>query len=326
MLAKWLEPHDQSRFNLSTLVHQILSCLRQTGGMKAAALHSALVTNGPFSEVSQAMFAEVLRSLAAHELIEQVPQGELVLAPNGERVTADRDFYAAFAASDEFTVRYDNQEIGKLSSSFIPPIGENLILAGRRWCVNDIFHDTKTVFVFPTKGGKAPLFAGSGGELHDCVVEEMRAVLSDNDEPAYLDAEAKILLEAAREIARRSGIVSPGFIVRADSIQWFPWVGSRGMQTLELHARCEKIVCKTDSLSITYKKVTLGQWRAHLQSIIENKRSPLHLAQRMAIKTFEKFDEALSDDLLDQANAHDRIAMNAAIQASMKALAASGDS
>lgn len=320
MLAKWLEPHDRDRLHLSTLVHQILSCLRQGGGMKALALHSALVANGAFSQVSQQIFTGVLRSLAAHGLIEQVPQGELILAPNGERITAGRDFYAAFSASEEFSVRCDNQEIGKLQTTLIPPIGENMILAGRRWRVNDIVNTAKTVFVSPTRSGKPPWFAGAGGELHNRIVQEMATVLADTDEPAYLDSEAQILLKASREFARRVGVLDPGFIVRTDSIQWFPWVGSKGLLTLELHARCNRIECGTDGLSITYRRINLQSWAAHLQSIVLNERTPLQLAQEITIKTFDKFDETLTDELLDQANAHDRIDPSTAVTAAVQAL------
>jgi ATP-dependent Lhr-like helicase len=42
MLEKWLEPFDQNRMHVSTLTHQILSHLKQTGGMPATDLFRAL--------------------------------------------------------------------------------------------------------------------------------------------------------------------------------------------------------------------------------------------------------------------------------------------
>ncbi|MHB1307030.1 MAG: hypothetical protein ACYC23_08120, partial [Limisphaerales bacterium] len=233
--------------------------------------------------------------------------GELILAPKGERITSDRDFYAAFASSEEFIIRHDGREIGKLQSSLIPPVGENLILGGRRWCVNDINATAKTVFVSPAKGGKAPVFRGAGGEIHNRVVEEMRAVLTDSDEPPYLDGAAQTLLKAAREMAGRAGVLSPGYIVREESVQWFPWLGTRGLLTLELHGRCDGISAETDLLSITYKKTNLDRWHRHLESIQGGRRNAFDLAQHMTVKTFEKFDEALVEDLLDEANARDRL-------------------
>ena len=252
MFAKWLEPHDGDRLDLSTLVHQILSCLRETGGMRVTTLFAMLVKDDAFRNVSEAMFRGVLRSLGARELIEQMPSGELILAPAGERITAERDFYAAFASSDEFIVRHDAHEIGKLVN--FPPVGENLILAGRRWVVVLIDSTAKTVWVQPTKGGKAPTFLEAGGEIHTRIFEEMAAILADVDEPPYLDNAAQTILKAARQTALRACVFAPSYIVRAESVQWFPWLGTRGLRTLKLHARCDGIAVERDVLSITYRK------------------------------------------------------------------------
>ncbi len=132
MFAKWLEPHETDRIEFSTLIHQMFSCLRETGGLPAEILFAILVRDGAFRKVSEAMFQAILHSLGGKGLIEQMPTGELILAPAGERITAERDFYAAFAASEEFAVRHEGREIGKLQSTQVPPIGENLILGGRR--------------------------------------------------------------------------------------------------------------------------------------------------------------------------------------------------
>jgi ATP-dependent Lhr-like helicase len=307
MLAKWLEPHDDNRLEFSTLVHQILSCLRETGGMPAAALFGVLVKDGAFRNVGEVMFRNVLRSLGGKQLIEQMPTGELILAPAGERITVERDFYAAFASSEEFVVRHDGREIGKLRSTLIPPVGENLILAGRRWRVDDIIALAKSVYVSPAKGGKAPVFHGQAGEIHTRVAEEMAATLADSDEPAFLNNDAKLLLKAARETALRSGLLARGYIVRAESIQWFPWLGTRGLLTLELHAACDSLEVIRDELSITYKKIETARLRKHLESIASGNRTALELAQRMGIKVFDKFDDTLMENLLDEANARDRL-------------------
>ena len=62
-----------------------------------------------------------------------------------------------------------------------------------------------------------------------------------------------------------------------------------------------------DELSITYKKTDPARWRAHLESISRGDRSALKLAQYMDVKTFDKFDETLAEELLDEANARDRL-------------------
>ena len=196
----------------------------------------------------------------------------------------------------------------------------DLILGGRRWCVDDINTVGKLVLVSPSKGGKTQTFRGAAGEIHNRVVKEMRAVLSDVDEMPYLDGSAQTLLKTARVMALRAGVLSPGFIVREESVQWFPWLGSRGLLTLELHARCDGLVPETDLLSITYKKASLDRWRHHLESIQRGDRTALDLAQHMVVKTFEKFDDALAEDLLDVANAHDRLDLATASSRAEQAL------
>ena len=148
----------------------------------------------------------------------------------------------------------------------------------------------------------------------------MRAVLAESDEPPYLDGTAQILLKAARTMAGRAGVLAPGCIVREESVQWYPWLGTRGLLTLELHARCDGISAETDLLSITYKKTNLSRWHGHLESIQSGRHNALDLAQHMAVKTFEKFDEILVEDLLDEANARDRLDLPAASAHAAQAL------
>lgn len=303
MLERWIEPHQQNQLHLSTLVHQILSCLRQSGGLRYEALYSRLVMNGAFTNVSSDMFEMVIIAMRKTDLIEQMPQGELILGLGGERVTSDRDFYAAFMAGEEFVVRHDGKEIGKLLNSLVPPVGDNLILGGRRWQVNDIDPIAKTIFVTPSRGGKPPYFRGTGGETHNRVMAEMKFVLSERDEPSYVDAAGLKLLEAARKIARIADIIPSGVIVRSSSIQWFPWIGTRALRALELCATCAEISAETDELSITYKNIDEATWKIHLEFITKTNHSALELARHMKIKGFEKFDSVLPDELLDHANA-----------------------
>ena len=280
--------------------------------MPAATLFTVLVEQGAFRSVTASMFSRVLRALGDREIIEQMPAGELILAPQGERITSDRDFYAAFAASEEYLIRHDAVDIGKLPISAVPPPGENLLLGGRRWRVNDIQRELKTVFVSPAKGGKVPHFAGERGEIHTRVMQEIRAVLSESSEPMFLETSGKVLLKASRTMAARAGVLSPGLILRDRSIQWFPWVGTRALHTLQVHARYDGIPAETDDLSITYQQLTLDRWKGHLEGVARGDRLALDLARTMSRKSVEKFDELLTEDLLDEANARDRLDLSTA--------------
>ncbi len=320
MVAKWLEPLDTDRMHLSTLVHQILSCLRQTGGMRADDLHRTLIVKGPFRNVAPPQFAQLLRDLGVAQLIEQMPQGELILAPGGEKLTASFDFYAAFQASEEYSVRHGTEEIGMLQSSLVPPVGENVILAGRRWRVDEIVVESKCVFVSVSRGGKPPKFQSSGGEIHSRIVQEMKAVLHDAAEPPYLDEPARLLLRAAQRTAETSGLLRSDVLIRPGIIQWFPWLGSRGLQTLSLYAESCKIEATTDAVSISYRLPSQEAFCGHLQGIANSQRTPLELARLMPVKQFEKYDSLLCDDLLVAAIARDRLDVSGAVDAARETL------
>lgn len=313
MQQKWLEPADEQRMHLSTLVHQVFSHLRQTGGMTAANLHLALAVTGPFRSVTEPDFAALLRSLSAKQLIEQIPTGEIILAPAGERITSAHDFYAAFKSTEMFTIRHDRAQIGELPLDALPPAGQLVVLAGKRWLVQEIDTPSKTVWVVPAKGGKTPVFLGNGGELHTRVVQEMKVVLLGTDDPPYLDSPARELLGAARHVARTVGLDKTDLLTVPGGVRWFPWVGTRCLRTLSILAELNRVTCETDRLSIWLPLPTREQFLDFLQKVLSENVDSLTAGSRVAPRVVEKFDEFLPDDLLTKACASERLALQEAI-------------
>ncbi|HEX3719668.1 MAG TPA: DEAD/DEAH box helicase [Verrucomicrobiae bacterium] len=320
MLKHWLEPPDIDRMHLSTLIHQLLSCLKQTGGITASQIFETLIKIGPFRLVTARSFTELLKGLGQKEIIEQVPQGELILAPLGEKITSSYDFYAAFKGTEEFVIRDGNEDIGNLPVNRIPPVGEHIILAGRRWKIEEIDAAAKTVFVSPTRGGKAPEFLGAGGELHTRVLHEMRAVLREQDEPPWLNENAKLLLRGARSVALKCGVVENDVLFTPRRVQWFPWVGSRGLLTLKVYADAMSVSHEVDKLSITYHVDSPEKFFNHLEEIANSPAQANELVRFIPVKTIQKYDDLLPDDLLDIANGHDYLDLNEAKDVSSQTL------
>jgi ATP-dependent Lhr-like helicase len=306
MQQKWLEPADTERLHLSTLVHQVLSHLKQTGGMTAAKLHDALAIDGPF-RVGPKDFSSLLRSLADCGLVEQIPTGELILARGGEHITGAHDFYAAFKSSEMFTVRQDKNQIGELPLDALPPAGQLVVLAGKRWLVDEIDAGKKTVWVSPAKGGKVPMFVGNGGDLHSRVVKEMRSVLCGNDEPPYIDKPACELLAAARHIVRRVGLDKSETLLVSGGIQWFPWTGTRCLRTLSIIAEAQGLAAETDRLSLWLPLPDLSAFRDFATRAAAANYDELGLGSKVTPRAVEKFDEFLPDDLLCRACARERL-------------------
>jgi ATP-dependent Lhr-like helicase len=317
MLANWLEPFEQNGMHLSTLIHQTLSFVKQTGGMSAADLFRALCQLGPFRSVTQAHFVALLRGLAQHDILEQVPQGELILGLLGERITSNFDFYSAFQTPVEFVVRAGHEELGKLPESVIPPVGEHILLAGKRWRILELILEKRLVLVVLAPGKKPTRFLGSRGEIHTRVIREIKSVLLADDEPPYLDATSKTLLRASRRTARMLGLDNTDLILGHQFVQWFPWVGTRALLTLSLLAEFAKISHETDQLSITYYLPSPDDLCAHLLQFATSPPDPTALSRLlpMGLRFVDKFDEFVPPPLLDEANSKSRLDISGAIVA-----------
>lgn len=298
---RWLEPPENDRFHFSTCVHQVLSVCRQTGGASATHLLDVLCRRGAFRRIEANQFAALLRGLAANQLIEQVPTGELILAPAGERIVESYDFYAAFASRIEYRVEHDGQPIGVLAQDNIPAEGEFLLFAGRRWRVELIDHSGKRIAVSPAKGWKQPRFAGGIGGLHPRVAQQMKRVLSEDSGFPYVNTTATKLLNEARQAFADAGLAAHDTVVSLSGVEWFPWRGSRVLLTLELCAKADGLKTERDNLCIRYQKLSAAEFAAHRARIAAGSFTPGQLVTLVPDLKRDRFDEYVTEALLQAA-------------------------
>lgn len=308
MLTRWLEPFDNDPYHFSTLVHQTLSMLRQTGGCSAKRIFDTLVTKGAFTHVKPDQLALILRSLATHELIEQTPTGDLILAPKGEGVTHGRDFYAAFSGGAEYSIRSQQMTIGKLPASSIPPENEHFLLNGIRWKVVQIDHQSLVVEVISAKSRKKPIFMGSGGAIHRKVAEKMQDILRGSSAYAYLHRDAVKLLEAGRAHAAKLGLFDRPWLEDGGCCILFPWTGSKGMETLRLCAELDEIRVEKHQLSLTYH-ASSGEMADHMARVAKGTFTPREVAEAMKDRLRDKFDEFIPEELLHLTNSERAISV-----------------
>lgn len=312
MIEGWLEPPPAPRFHFSTCVHQILSILRQTGGAAAERIYGELCARGAFRLIDSPRFASLLRGMAAAGLIEQVPTGELILAPGGERIVESYDFYAAFAGRIEYRVECDGQPIGVLPEDSIPGQGEFLLLGGRRWKVVWIDRATRRIGVVPAKGWKQPRFTGGVGFMHPAIAKRMRRVLMDSGVPPYLKKSGCDLLAEARANFARSGLASGDVLAGTSFIQWFPWRGGRVLLTLELCAKADSIDVERDDLCLQYRKISPSDFEAHRQRVASGAFDAAQLAKLVDDPARDRFDPYVPDPLLREAFAAEVLDINEA--------------
>lgn len=301
LLTKWLEPAAVQRNDYSTCVHQTLSILRQTGGVLAAHLYDTLCVRGAFRSIEVSQFLTLLRGLKQADLIQQIASGEIILAPEGERIVEARDFYAAFISSVEFKVEWDGQAIGMLPEDSIPAAGEFLLLGGLRWRVVDIYQREKVVLVKPARGWKKPQFNGKGGGLHRVVMEKMRDILAADGGYSFLHSSAAEMLSTARFAFTSARLHERSILADSDSITVYPWAGSAIIETVALFAKAAEIKTSIDDLSITYEGTTLHDLRRHWQEIAAGKITDADLLSNCISFERDRFDKFVPTDLLGNA-------------------------
>jgi ATP-dependent Lhr-like helicase len=311
LVESWFEPPDPSALRLSTLVHQILALIAQHGGATAARLHRELCGPGPFTGITPDIFAAVLRSIGDPErgLIEQAPDGTLMLCKAGERIVDHYSFYAVFQSDEEYRVVHRGRVLGTVPVDSPLSPDSFIVFAGRRWKVLSVDTTAKEVTVETARGGVPPSFGGDdAGGLHDRLVEEIRKVYREDAEPGFLDATALDLLREGREAYRELQLDSASMLSAGDRVLLLPWVGSRRLETLALALQDQGLRTLQFAVGIEITDCSSDEVAKALERIsVSPTPDPVLLARHLQNKAREKFDAFLGDDLLCRDYASRRI-------------------
>lgn len=230
LLAGEYESPWPGDLHLSTLVHQILSRIVQgRQGESPKALYQELCgAGGPFGAVTPALFADVMRSLGAKQILDQLQDGTLLPGQVGEQLTASYQFYATFQTPEEFTVlSVAGQRLGTmpLSDPVLP--GQLLIFAGRRWKVVELNAEQRFLVLAPGGRGRTPMFDGGPGSVSDIVQRRMRMVLASEAVAAYLDEVAAGALKEARVRFMQLGLGAREVVSYGSGVLLGHWSGAR---------------------------------------------------------------------------------------------------
>ena len=299
---RWCEPPESGAMCLSVLVQQIMSLIVQCGGINASEGWAALCKSGPFQEVDQQRFAQLLRSMGGRKLIEQSPDGTLVLGEVGERIVNHYSFYAVFQTPEEFRIVHGRHTLGTMAFDLSLVVGLHIVFAGRRWRIVEIDTDSRTVVVMPAPGGRLPRFeASKGGLVHDQVRQRMRVVYESAVTYPYLDDGAARMLMEARTNYARLGLRETVIIPCGSDVVVFLCRGDRITNTLlcMLAARGFDVFAAGPAIYLTGSAAPAveGALRELRESVPPD---PLMLAKCVRNKASSKYDWALDDDLLDR--------------------------
>jgi ATP-dependent helicase Lhr and Lhr-like helicase len=233
LAQKFSEPPSTSEALATGLLHQTLSMIAERGGVRADVAFSLLSGPGPFSSVQPKDYIELLRHAKTLKIVEQAPDGLLMLRELGEQLVQARDFYPLFQVTQEWRLVLGSKPLGTIPLSN-PVAVDNLVLfAGRRWKIIAVDEKAHVIEVEPHRGGQVPKFENpSGEEVHTRLIVEMRTVYESEDVPPFLDAAARELLAQGRDAYRRAGLARQNVLNMGGNALLFPWIGTSTVAAL----------------------------------------------------------------------------------------------
>ncbi|MBN8998005.1 MAG: DEAD/DEAH box helicase [Rhizobiales bacterium] len=305
--AGWCEPPTPTGLHLSTLIHQVLALILQTGGVRAAVAWKLLCERGPFRAVDKLLFGDLLRSMATGRLIEQSPEGLLMIGEAGETLTESYEFYPVFMTEQEYRLLHDGRLLGTYPLSMPIARDETLIFGGRRWQVMDVDDHARVIVVRPTRAGKPPYFTSGGAGIHDHIVSRMREILAGSEAYPYLDDQATLFLENARSAFRHMELARRSIVPFGSGVLIFPWVGTRKLRTLMLALQARDFKATQMRHVIEVAECSVAGIVHHLEAVAAAPVDGGALARRLAQPQLAKFDAFLSAELMSRVTEVERL-------------------
>ncbi|MDN2583394.1 DEAD/DEAH box helicase [Aquibium sp. ELW1220] len=301
LVERFVEPPSIDAAVATVALHQTLSVITQEGGTTAGALYQILCSSGPLSPLTKADYAQLLRGMASteHRLVEQAPDGTIMLGEGGERLTASRDFYAIFSTDEEWRLVAAGHLLGTIPISNPVGVGVVIAFAGRRWRIETVDDRGKVLQVVHHRSGKIPNFDNVVNEpVHDRLSAEMRAVLQDASDPGFLDNAAKEYLSEGRLAFRQFGLDSGCLVPAGKDTHAFTWHGSDVNTVLGFAFASAGLDCAILDVGVTVLDTQPDVVQAIMRQISNRPPDIDQVAEFVENLQSAKFDEMVPEQLL----------------------------
>lgn len=303
MIEKWYEPPHAHYHYYSTFVQQILSLIKEKGGVNLLTIYEILVKNGAFPSILKDEFISILRAMKEADLIEQTPENLIILGLKGEEVVKSIDFYAVFQTSTDLDVINNGRRIGSIAHTPGLEGRKYLILAGKRWEILNVDYKKKEVLVNPSRGAKVPKFYGSAlPDIHPKIVEKMKEILLSNKTIPYLDKSAQEMLQMARSTAQDAKLASNNYLVDGETVYWFTWTGTAKNRTLAKIGAISKgfdvDYSNNHDIALKFTGASIEEIKKFYRNLSENMPPLIEIANNIEDLIHEKYDQYVPDGLL----------------------------
>lgn len=237
--AGWVESVDVLDRCWPVLVHQLLALSLANEGVTIDDAWAHLSRVPDFRGIHRAEVDRLVAWMIRDESLVLV-SGRLLIGPKVEKRFGRKNFmelYAVFTSPQSYTVEVDSKPLGTLSQAFVDRLVESVscfLLSGRPWLVHLVNHDDRVVKVGPAPHGRQPTWGGALPQfLGFDLSQKILAVLTSDDEPKYLGADALEVLRERRDAF--AGILEPrrgGLEFDGDEVRWWTFAGGRINGTL----------------------------------------------------------------------------------------------
>lgn len=237
----WVESVRDETRAWPVLVHQLLALTHAHGGISAERCWQLLHKVPDFRGISEAEYQALVEHMKDEGYLFEAG-GLLSMGQKAERVFGRKNFlelYAVFSSPVLYQVETEaGRTLGSLEQNFVDRLVEEMssfLLGGRAWLVIGLNHNERTVRVREAPRGKKPSWGGFVPQfLGFEICQEMKAVLSTDDDYAFVDARGKAALAAWRadlgQLVRSAGSALHG---DGSSVTWWTFAGGRINQTLK---------------------------------------------------------------------------------------------
>lgn len=312
---RFIEPPTVKKLPFSLAFQQTLSILASSGDLSPKKLGEYLLSLPPFKRINKEDYRTLLVGMLENDFLEFTEDKTLLVGLKGERLINSFKFYAVFKDSEDYTVRCESDEIGTITTP--PPVGDRFALAGRVWEVEELDIARRLIYVKAVKGKMEISWPGDYGEIHTKILERMKKVLAEDTVYPYLKGNAIRRLDAARKLARNTGLCEHS-LIHLGGYSWclFPWLGTRSFRTLRkfiAHNAAKFRISNIEFEGCNYLKFKMEGGDGYslicgLCELIEREGiDKSELVSQGEAPVFEKYDDYIPAELLRKQYTEDKL-------------------